>query len=331
MTSHLLSEDSQVVLLLCGRFGREIPGSPEPLNPSEFNRFTTWLSERDLQLTDLISDTSSKIFQTISVANMRVDRIETLLKRGASLAMALETWTNNGLWVMTRMDESYPQQLVEKLGVGSPPVLYGAGDRNQILHGGLAIVGSRDVDESGLYFANQVAVRCAKQGIQVVSGGARGVDQEAMTSALDEGGDVIGVLAQGLMQSVRSRRYRQAIIEGKLVLVSAYDPYAGFNVGNAMARNKQIYALSDWALAVSASLEKGGTWNGAIENLKNKWAPLFVWMAEAAPQANRELVSKGAVPLREEDVFLVEVSLSEWFNSHSPGGDQESVEQLSLL
>jgi predicted Rossmann fold nucleotide-binding protein DprA/Smf involved in DNA uptake len=331
MTSHLLSEDSQVVLLLCGRFGREIPDSLEPLNPSEFNRLTTWLSERDLQLSDLISDLSSKIFQTASIANMKVDRIETLLKRGASLAMALETWTNNGLWVMTRKDESYPQQLVEKLGVGSPPILYGAGARNQLSHGGLAIVGSRDVDECGLYFANQVAVRCAKQGIQVVSGGARGIDQEAMTSALDEGGDVIGILAHGLMQSVRSKRYREAIVEEQLVLVSAYDPYAGFNVGNAMARNKQIYALSDWSLAVSASLEKGGTWNGAIENLKNKWAPLFVWMDEAAPQGNRELVSKGAVPLRDEDILLDDVSLSDWFNSHNSGDNQESVEQLSLL
>jgi predicted Rossmann fold nucleotide-binding protein DprA/Smf involved in DNA uptake len=331
MASHLLTEDSQVVLLLCGRFGREIQDSPKPLVPSEYSRLSDWLSENDLQLVDLISHQSSGLLQTPFFKNLGRYRIEALLNRGASLAMAVESWTNHGLWVMTRTDEDYPKPLVNKLGTSSPPILYGAGDRNQLSYGGLAIVGSRDVDEDGLHFANRVAIRCAKQGIQVLSGGARGVDREAMTSALDEGGRVVGVLAHGLMQSVRSKRYRGSIVEGELVLVSAYDPYAGFNVGNAMARNKYIYALSDWAIAVSATVEKGGTWNGAIENLKNKWTSLFVWADEAAPQGNHRLVKKGAIPVQDEDILADDINLSEWFNSHSVGNNQEDIEQLSLL
>jgi DNA processing protein len=56
-------------------------------------------------------------------------------------------------------------------------------------------------------------------------------------------------------------------MEGQLVLVSPYDPGAGFNVGNAMQRNKLIYALADAALVVNSDFEKGGTWTGAVEQL----------------------------------------------------------------
>jgi len=331
MTSHQLTEDSQVILLLCGRFGRDIQSSPEPLGFSEYNRLAAWLTENSLQPANLLSHHSTKMLQTASLANLGVDRIESLLNRGASLAMAVETWANNGLWVMTRNDETYPQMLADKLKHASPPILYGAGDQDLLSRGGMAIVGSRDVDEEGLFFANRVAVRCARQGVQVVSGGARGIDREAMISALDEGGEVVGVLAHGLMQAARSKRYREAILKEKIVLVSAFNHYAGFNVGNAMARNKHIYVLSDWALAVSATLEKGGTWTGAIENMKNRWTPLFVWMNEDAPQGNHALINKGAVPVRDEDILRDDIQLSEWFDSNRAVNDQETIEQLSLL
>ncbi len=58
----------------------------------------------------------------------------------------------------------------------------------------MAIVGSRNVDAQGEDFTREVAAWCARGRMAVVSGGARGVDQTAMQSALDAGGHVIGVL-----------------------------------------------------------------------------------------------------------------------------------------
>jgi len=74
-----------------------------------------------------------------------------------------------------------------------------------------------------------------------------------------------------------NRDHRRLLMDGQLVLVSPYDPGAGFNVGNAMQRNKLIYALADAALVVNSDFEKGGTWAGAVEQLgKLKFVPLFV-------------------------------------------------------
>jgi len=72
------------------------------------------------------------------------------------------------------------------------------GDIALLDRGGLAVVGSREADEAASLFTNTLAERCAKEGITVISGDAKGVDREAMTTALDTGGTVVGVLPEGV-------------------------------------------------------------------------------------------------------------------------------------
>ena len=79
------------------------------------------------------------------------------------------------------------------------------------------------------------------------------MDSEAMVAALDAGGTAVGMLADSLSKHAVSGRYRRALMDGRLVLLSAVDPDSGFNTGNAMARNKYIYGLATWGLVVSAS------------------------------------------------------------------------------
>ena len=111
----------------------------------------------------------------------------------------------------------------------------------------------------------------------LVSGGARGIDQAAMRGALDAGGTVAGVLADRLERAATHREHRDALMDGRLVLICPYDPAAGFLAGHAMQRNKLIYALADAALVVSAELEKGGTWTGAVEQLdRHRFVQVYV-------------------------------------------------------
>lgn len=81
------------------------------------------------------------------------------------------------------------------------------------------------------------------------------------------------------------------------MLVSPYDPAAGFNVGHAMQRNKLIYALSDAALVVTSDFEKGGTWAGAIEQLERlQLVPVFVRNSDNAGKGNTALLKRGGIP-----------------------------------
>ena len=136
-----------------------------------------------------------------------------------------------------------------------------------------------------------------------------------MRGALEGAGKVCGVLADSLEKTTMNREHRNLLLDGQLVLISPYDPSAGFNVGNAMQRNKLIYALADASLVVSSDLNKGGTWAGAIEQLdKLKFVPVFVRSTGESSAGLDGLRKKGALPWPNpqdvdsfEDVFNVAV------------------------
>jgi DNA processing protein len=116
-----------------------------------------------------------------------------------------------------------------------------------------------------------------------------------MRGAAEEGGTVVGILADRLERAAVQRDNRGLLMDGRLVLISPYDPSAGFNVGHAMQRNKLIYALSDAALVVNADLNKGGTWAGAVEQLgKLRLVPVYVRSNGSPNSALEALVRKGA-------------------------------------
>ena len=224
-------------------------------------------------------------------------RLEGLLARGFQMSQAIDQWGARGIWVKSRVDPNYPQRLRSKLEDLAPAVIYGCGREERLGTRGLAIVGSRSADEEGLAFAEAVGRLAAKSGVAVVSGGARGVDRAAMKGALEAGGTVVGVLSDQLLRMAVAPDCRDPIREGRLILMSLVDPSAGFNVGNAMQRNKMIYALADAALVISADSGKGGTWSGAKEQMERFHScAVYVRVHPNAPEGNKELQKHGALP-----------------------------------
>jgi predicted Rossmann fold nucleotide-binding protein DprA/Smf involved in DNA uptake len=294
MSADPLSAATQATLLLCSplRAGRN--KDTRPLSIGEFNELENQLSHAGSSLEHLLESDASRTLEKMG-GRVDEDRIQVLLGRGFLLSMAIELWRSAGIWVVSRGQAGYPERLY-RLKQNAPPLIYGCGESGLLGKGGLAMVGSRDVDATGEEFTRAIATRAASNGMQVVSGGARGVDQHAMAAALEAGGAVVGVLADSLLKSASSGKAREGIQEGKLALISPFDPEAGFNVGNAMQRNKHIYALADFGLVVSSGLNEGGTWAGAIEQLeKLRLVPLFVREAGPAAKGNRELLRRGAV------------------------------------
>lgn len=298
---NMMSEDAKAILLLCGHLGGE--SEFEPLDQRAYNQVVQWLLGKNLRPADLLSPT--QIPDLSLESGLPEQRLKGLLRRGVKLGFALEKWNQSGIWVICRSDQDYPSRYKTHLKDKAPPILFGVGDRSLLKGGGLAIVGSRNIDADGEAFARDTAAWCARGGVTVVSGGARGVDQIAMTSALNAGGSVIGVLADTLLRRSVSREVRYALSDGHLLLISPYHPEAGFNVGMAMGRNKLIYALADYGLVVSADYKKGGTWEGAEEELKRKpGRPVFVRLGDSVPTGNRKLFNLGALEFPRIDGFL---------------------------
>ncbi|MGI4815256.1 MAG: DNA-processing protein DprA, partial [Janthinobacterium lividum] len=215
---------------------------------------------------------------------------------GFLLSQAVERWQSRALWVLSRADAQYPQRLKARLKSNAPPILYGCGPLELLERGGFAVVGSRHVDDGLIESTMAVGDLAARAHKVVVSGGAKGIDQAAMTGALEAGGQVVGVLADSLEKAALKREHRNYIRDGKLVLVSPYDPSAGFNVGHAMQRNKLIYGLSDASLVMSSDLERGGTWAGAIEQLDRlHFVPVYIKASGETSNGLSALLKRGGL------------------------------------
>lgn len=299
-----ITPQTQAVLLLTAYFSKPPEGSPRPLSPSEWGRFALWLKERGVSPEAFLREDPSLVLAGWEDRAVSVDRIRYLIGRGGALGLALEKWRRAGLWIVTRSDIEYPARLKRRLKTDSPPLLFGCGNPKLLGGGGIAVVGSRDATEEDLAFASWLGGVAAAQGLSIVSGGARGIDEAAMLGALEREGTVIGVLGEGLLRLATSAKYRKGLMNRNLVLISPFNPEAAFDVGNAMARNKYIYCVSDAAIVVTSTRDKGGTWNGAVENLNKNWVPLWTKKNPDATSGNAELVRKGARWLPEGELDL---------------------------
>jgi predicted Rossmann fold nucleotide-binding protein DprA/Smf involved in DNA uptake len=296
-----LPPDTQATLLLCGTFTQRGRAPVKPLGPGEYNALAKWLKQHDRRPQDLLQPDPPLPTEP---ALPDAERLRALLGRGVQMATALERWQRLGLWVIGRGEERYPERLRRALRSAAPPLLFGAGDVERLSGGGLAVVGSRNVDAEGVAFARQVAERCARDGMPVVSGGARGVDAAAVEGALLAGGVGVAVLADRLDRAATSGQLKAAIREGRLTLATPYDPESGFSTGKAMGRNRIIYGLADFALVVRFTTGSGGTWAGAVEQLRRREAdrpaPTVFLRQRGNPEDGlRQLFELGAVPFPE--------------------------------
>ncbi len=295
---------TQAVLLLTAYLSKSAQGEPRPLSPMEWGRFARWLKEQGIAPEMLLRDDPARLLAGWTDRTVTLERIHALLNRAGALGLAVEKWQRAGLWILIRADADYPSRLKKHLQADSPPVLFVCGNRRLLDQGGIAIIGSRHASPEDLAFTTGLGAEAALQGLSVISGGARGVDETAMLGALAREGTAVGVLSDSLLRAATSARFRPSLLNGNLALISPFNPEAGFEVGNAMARNKYIYCLADAAIVIAADRERGGTWNGAVENLKRGWTPLWVKSHPEPTSGNAELVRRGGRLLPEESCDL---------------------------
>src|SRR6266850_3919421 len=316
-----LSDDGQAMLALCSAFGlKEAAAGGEdvqPLKLSEWNQLERQIRSSSIKTpAALRGRTADEIGKGLALRLDEAERIVRLLDRSGRLALELENIFSRGMWAVTRADEHYPARLRDALQHQAPTVLFGAGEIQLLRRPGVAVVGSRNIDEAGAGFAREVGRKIAASRSCLVSGGARGTDRIAMDGAMEADGIAAGALADSLDSTVRKPDVRELLLDGRLVLVTPYAPTAGFSVGAAMGRNKVIYGLAEFGVVVSSDFQTGGTWAGAVETLKAGWCPVFVRDGAEVPKGNRELLKLGAVALPEGDLEKIG-DLTEWLGRHA--------------
>ncbi|HAH54264.1 MAG TPA: DNA transporter [Flavobacterium sp.] len=216
----------------------------------------------------------------------------------ASNAFLAESYFSQGFEIIPITSPEYSKTLKGNLKAAhAPAVLYVKGNKKILEEKSIAIVGSRDASETALKFTDNIAKLASKEFKVVVSGFAKGVDKQALDSAINYKGQSIIVLPQGIMTfSSGFKNYYKQIIDGDVLVLSTFFPKAPWRAELAMARNPIIYGLAD-EIYVAESAEKGGTWSGVVDGLR-KGRKIFVRKPEPNEKnANNLLIQKGAIPV----------------------------------
>lgn len=211
------------------------------------------------------------------------------------------------IYMLTQEDECYPERLRE---IPDPPKqLYVRGKLPKEEIPAVAVIGARECSEYGRTVAAMLGNFFGENGIQVISGMARGIDGIGQTAALDAGGSSFAVLGSGVdvcYPAGNRTLYDRLAVQGGIL--SEYAPGTPALARNFPPRNRIVSGLADAVIVVEAR-EKSGTLitvDMALEQGKEVYA-VPGRVTDALSSGCNRLLRLGAAPLPEPEGLLEEL------------------------
>ena len=291
-----LNLNSFSVILYCSTL---IPTSIPPLTYEEWYEVEKKIEEHNLEdvsrLMGMNEMTLTNVVGLDDYLSLKIMARATLM---ADMFYALYRLEQEGIQVTTKYEDNYPKSLF-KLKKRMPPVLFYSGDLSLIKEDNVSIVGPQTTNKKLKKYIKLTVHQLIKEHRTLISGDIKGVDHYALKEMLTHGGQVVGVLSDHLIDKINE--YKHEIKKRKLCLISAIDPYAFFNVTNALDRNIYVCGLSSFQIISAVLINSGAVWFTAIQNLHYNWTRLLV-MDMNEYNGNIRLVEMGAIPIHYEDL-----------------------------
>ena len=200
--------------------------------------------------------------------------------------------------VIEEKNENYPIKIKECLSDYKP--IYYRGNLSLLDKPSIAIVGSRKASSYGKSCARALAKCAVEYGAVVVSGLALGIDSEAHSACLENGGETIAVLANGV-----------DVFYPKRNLLSEYEDGTRAQRYTFPVRNRIISAISDAIVIVEAGSRSGSliTAECAQEQGKEVYS-IPGNITSPGSLGTNKLIRDGAVPLINFDELFEDLGLS---------------------
>lgn len=262
----------------------------------KINRLLIKIHQKDSKLDEFFELSESEWKRDYELQLSDLKDLENAKKSLPNNSFLAENLLSQGFDIIPITSQDYPRTLKDNLKTKlSPPVVYTKGNKQIFEEDSIAIVGSRDASEISLKFTDNIAKIASQKFKVVVSGFAKGVDKQALDSALKYDGRSIIVLPQGILTFSSSiRKYYTQIVEGNCLVLSTFHPKSVWSAGLAMARNPIIYGLAK-DIYVAQSSDSGGTWEGVKRGLKIG-RKIYVRMPDSKENtANQQLINLGAI------------------------------------
>lgn len=220
--------------------------------------------------------------------------------------------------ILTLKSKDYPKILLDNLGNDSPPVIFCGGKIDLFKSNGIAIVGSRNVCESGIEYTKSITKNLSNEGFNIISGYAKGVDSLSHLSSLENDGTTTFVLSHGITSFKRKKEFEDKKWTGHILAVSEFLPNDDWSPSRAMMRNKTIIGLSKAVIVIQSGPERdekgnmSGTFNSGQLAMKYN-IPVFVVKPSIVDDAkgNNDLIKLGGIEIDSEsaiDIIKKELS-----------------------
>lgn len=235
---------------------------------------------------DPLGEVTARELRRLGYDEAQCARILTLLARREKLRQYLTAAERAGIRPVTRLSEGYPARLWQTLGTRCPAVLFAKGDPALASARCITVVGSRELTAEGRAFAVSAGRLIAEAGLTLCSGGAIGADLAAQEACLAHGGSAV-IFPAGPLTDCQAQARTLYLAE------QAFD--APFSPARALTRNRYLHAMGEKTLVAQCTRCTGGTWEGAIENLRRGYSPVFAH-ADGA-EGTQALLARGASPV----------------------------------
>lgn len=246
-----------------------------------------------ISIIDLFEDSSN--WDIVGLNEVEKMQFKEARMQLANNSFLVEEMIAQGYDILPIAYEEYPKLLKKNLKFNAPVVIYSKGNKALLREKLIAIVGSRNADIKSLTFTDSIAKKAVADNKVVVSGFAKGIDRQALDSAVESNGKSIIVLPQGIMTFGSGfKQYYKHIAQGRVLVMSIFAPKAPWSVEFAMARNPIIYGMAS-EIFVAQSDNKGGTWSGVIDGLRKQRLIYVRYPDKSEKNANLLLIQKGAV------------------------------------
>ena len=238
--------------------------------------------------------------------------VDTILrsKKEWEIEKCWEKLQEQGIRMIPYFSEEYPKKLTN---ISQPPyALYVKGSLPRENQVSVAIVGARRCTHYGEQIALEYGEALASEGIQIISGMARGIDGAGQRGALNAGGATYGVLGCGVdICYPRENIGVYMDIQQKGGIISEQIPGQPPLPAYFPERNRIISGLADVVLVIEAKEKSGSliTADMALEQGKDVYA-LPGPVTSSMSQGCHRLIRQGAGILISPEDLLIELGIN---------------------
>ncbi len=236
-----------------------------------------------------------------------------------------------GIRFISQNSLEYPGELMRCI---EPPLgLFVKGKLPQERRKTVAIVGSRNCSPYGKRYAREIAMELAQNGVQIVSGMARGIDGLAQEAVLSCGGMTFAVLAGGAdVIYPPEHKYLYQRIVGSGGVISEYPPGTEPQKGMFPRRNRIISGLSEAVIIIEAREQSGSfiTADYALDQGKDIYV-LPGRIDDPLSAGCNKYIKQGAQIISSIEELVDELGLKNSTKSKSEKVDKLSLEKEEAL